>query len=77
MKSSDLKEDVLRRIREADDQALLQQVKALLDLHAGNRWESLPEAVRASIREGYAQSERGGGSAHEAVMSKARTWKGK
>ncbi len=77
MKSSDLKEDVLRRIREADDQALLQQVKALLDLHADNRWESLPESIRASILEGYAQSERGEGSTHEAVMSKARTWQGK
>jgi hypothetical protein len=77
MKASALKEDVLRRIQEADDQALLQQVKALLDMHAGGRWEGLPDAVRASILEGFAQSERGEGSTHDVVMSKARAWQGK
>lgn len=77
MNASELKENVLRRIQEADDQALLQQVKTLLDMHAGGCWEGLPDAVRTSILEGYAQSERGEGSEHGSVMSKARAWQGK
>ncbi|MFT3885857.1 MAG: hypothetical protein QM724_10635 [Flavobacteriales bacterium] len=72
-----LKRDLLERIRKTDDQALLQQVKALLDIHSGDRWSGLPDAIRASILEGYAQSEQGEGAAHEDVMKKARAWRGR
>jgi len=66
------KADLLKRIQETDDRSLLQQVKALLDVHAGGRWEGLPDAVKASILEGYAQSERNEGRTHEDVIERQR-----
>jgi hypothetical protein len=72
MGPNELRSDLLDRIRQLTDPAILQQVKALLDLHAGGRWEGLPEAVRAGILEGFEQSERGEGTPHAAVMEKAR-----
>ncbi|MFN8351547.1 MAG: hypothetical protein U0U25_08810 [Flavobacteriales bacterium] len=77
MGPNELRSDLLDRIRQLTDPAILQQVKALLDMHAGGRWEGLPEAVRAGILEGFEQSERGEGTPHAAVMEKARAWRGK
>ena len=75
--TSDIKGELLKRIQETDDEALLQQLKALLDLHRAEHWNSLPSDVRLSILEGYAQSERGEGIPHEDLMKKARTWGGR
>ena len=77
MGPNELRSDLLDRIRQLTDPAILHQVKALLDLHAGGRWEGLPASVRAAILEGYGQSERGEGTTHAAVMEKARAWRGK
>lgn len=72
-----LRSELLKRIEAIDDRSLLQQLKSLIDVHADGRWNGLPDAVKASIIEGYEQSERNEGRTHEDVMKDARAWRGK
>lgn len=73
----DLKDELLKRIRETEDESLLSQVKALLDMHSAGRWDKLPESVKDAVIRGYEQSEEGIGTDHTTVLQKARTWRGK
>ncbi len=72
-----LKNELLKRISETDDDSLLSQVKALLDLHSAGRWEKLPNGVQEAVLRGYKQSEEEKGTDHESLMQKARSWRGK
>lgn len=60
-----LKYQLIEKIVRTDDEALLQQVKALLESASGDWWENTGVAERESIERGIQQADRGEVISHE------------
>ena len=67
--NTDLKHQLLKQIQEINDDAVLAQVKALLDLHSAGRTDRLPISVKEAVHRGYEQSTKGKGRDHESVRN--------
>lgn len=61
------KYDLIERIVKSNDEALLQQVKNLLEEEEAESWEDMDPSLKASIKKGVAQAEKGQGIPHKKI----------
>ncbi len=62
-----LKYQIIEKIVQTTDEALLRQIKSLLDSASGDWWNTISEAEQKAIDEGLAQADRGEVIPHEQV----------
>jgi hypothetical protein len=60
-----LKYQIIEKIVQTTDEALLQEIKSLLESPSGDWWNTISEAERVAIDEGLAQADRGEVIPHE------------
>lgn len=66
------KYDLIEKIVNTENEILLHQVKHLLEEQEVESWANLNPALKASIKRGLAQSEKGEATAHKKVMNRLR-----
>ena len=65
---------LIRRIRATSNLSLLRYVDGLMESSSEEWWDSLPTAVKASIKRGEAQADRGELVPDAAVRKQIREW---
>jgi len=68
-----LKYKIVEKIIQSDDDALLNEVGAILGVPQTDFWVELPEAVKQSINKAKAQLDRGEGIPHDKVMADVKS----
>lgn len=63
---------LIERIIRLEDEAVLNQVKAILEAEEQDWWSDLNPELKASIEQGLRQSDEGRGRPHEEVMAAFR-----
>lgn len=66
------KYDLIERIVNTENETLLHQVKHLLEEEETESWEKLNPALKASIKRGLTQVEKGKATPHNEVMKRIR-----
>lgn len=66
------KYDLIEKIVKTDNETLLNQVKHLLEEEETESWGNLSPALKASIKRGLAQIEKGQVSSHSDVMKRLK-----
>ncbi|HLP52395.1 MAG TPA: hypothetical protein VK154_16015 [Chitinophagales bacterium] len=66
------KYDLIEKIVKTDNETLLHQVKHLLEEEEVDSWEDIDPQLKASIKRGLAQSEKGEVTEHAKVMKRLR-----
>ena len=66
------KYDLIEKIVNTDNEVLLQQVKTLLDEEEVESLEDLDPALKASLKRGIKQSDKGEGTPHHKMMKLIR-----
>jgi hypothetical protein len=64
-----LKYKIVEKIIQSNDDKILNQVKALLNVPEPDFWDDIPENVQKEINEAKAQLDRGEGIPHSQVMT--------
>lgn len=64
-----LKYKIVEKIIQSNDDKILNQIKALLNVPEPDFWDDIPENVQKAINEAKAQLDRGEGIAHSQVMT--------
>ncbi|MDT3403829.1 hypothetical protein [Mucilaginibacter terrae] len=72
-----LKYKIVERIINTDDDAVLQEVQALLEMESDDFWNTLPKEAETHFDEACEQLDRGEGIPHEEVMEEAKRLFGK
>ena len=67
------KESLIEQIMKTEDDAILSQIKALLEFNKNDYWNNLPDHVKESIQIGIQESNQGLGRPHEEVMKELRS----
>jgi len=68
-----LKYKIVEKIIQSDDDAVLNDVGAILGVPQTDFWHELPEAIKESINEAKAQLDRGEGIPHNTVMADVKS----
>ena len=71
------KYDLIERIVKTENEVLLNQVKHLLEEEETESWNDLNPALKASIKRGIAQADKGKVSPHSEVMKRLKKKMGK
>ena len=66
------KYDLIEKIVRTENETLLKQVKHLLEEEETESWESMSPDLKASIKKGLAQADKGQTSPHHQVMKRIR-----
>ena len=66
------KYDLIEKIVNTENEVLLNQVKHLLEEEETESWGALDPALKASIKRGIAQADKGNLSAHSDVMKRIK-----
>ena len=67
------KKSLIEQIMKIEDDAILSQIKALLEFNKNDYWNNLPDHVKESIQIGIQESNQGLGRPHEEVMKELRS----
>jgi len=67
-----LKHQIAEKIIQSDDEALLNEIRALVGLSERDFWADLPQEIKDAINEGKAELDRGEGIPHNEVMTDVR-----
>jgi hypothetical protein len=62
--------ELVKRLLETDDEAVLLQIKEIFESHDKDFWNDLPEHVKAGIERGKKQAEDGKLTPNDEVMKK-------
>lgn len=63
-----------KAILDIDSKVVLKHVKAVLSSYKTDLWDEMPDEIKASVKKGIKESEKGLGKPHEEVMKKYRKW---
>ncbi len=66
------KYDLIEKIVRTDNEVILNQVKHLLEEQESESWESLSPALKASLKRGLTQADKGQVSNHSDVMKRLK-----
>jgi predicted transcriptional regulator len=66
------KYDLIEKIVQTTDESILLQVKHILDEQEEESWEDLDPKLKASLKRGLAQSDRGEVTPHEKIWPKLK-----
>lgn len=67
--------EVAKQLLEVEDEATLDQVKALLNSKSGDWWSALPAKVKADVEESLAQADAGDTMSHAMAMERIKQWR--
>ncbi|MDQ3101515.1 MAG: hypothetical protein M3R08_09015 [Bacteroidota bacterium] len=67
--------EVAKQQLDLEDEATLDQVKALLDSKSGDWWAALPEKVKVEVEVSLAQAEAGDTMSHSMAMERIKQWR--
>lgn len=59
---------IAKEVLNTTDEAVLDQLKAVLQMQSGDRWKNLPAKVRRDMEESLAQADRGETVSHAEAM---------
>ena len=59
---------IAKEVLNTTDEAVLDQLKAVLQMQSGDRWKDLPAMVRRDVEESLAQADRGETVSHAEAM---------
>lgn len=74
MNISVTKVELAKNLLNSNSEALLKQVKAILNSYDTDLWDELNEAQKSSIRKAQKQAARGEVKPHNEVMKKYKKW---
>ena len=60
---------IIEKVVKTDDQAVLNQIKEILEFSEENFWKDISPGLKASLKRGIDQSERQEGISHEEVVN--------
>ena len=60
---------IIEKVMRTEDQAVLNQIKEILEFSEENFWKDVSPALKASLKRGIDQSERQEGISHEEVVN--------
>ena len=66
------KNALVKKLLDTEDDAILDQVKTILEIGEKDFWEELEPELKASIEQGLKESAEGKGRPHEEVMKELR-----
>ena len=66
---------IAKQVLNTNDEEVLDQLKAVLDLRSNDWWKSLPAKVRRDVEESLAQADRGETMSHAEAMNQVRAWR--
>ena len=67
--------EVAKQLLDVNDEATLDQVKALLNSKMGDWWAALPAKVKADVEESLAQADAGNTMSHAMAMERVKKWR--
>ncbi len=67
------KKSLIEQIMKIEDDAILSQIKAMVEVGKKDYWNNLPAHVKESIEIGIQESKQGLGRPHEEVMKELRS----
>ena len=67
-----LKYKIVEKIIQSNDDKILNQIKALLNVPEPDFWDDIPENVQKAINEAKSQLDKGEGIPHSEVMTDVR-----
>ena len=66
---------IAKEVLNTTDEAVLDQLKAVLQMQSGDRWKNLPAKVRRDVEESLAQADRSETMSHAAAMELVRNYR--
>ncbi len=66
---------IAKQVFNTSDEEVLDQLKAVLDLQAGDWWRNLPAKVRKDVELSLAQADKGNTVSHAEAMKQLRAWR--
>lgn len=66
---------IAKEVLNTTDEAVLDQLKTVLQMQSGDRWKDLPAKVRRDVEEPLAQAERGETLSHVEAMELVRSYR--
>lgn len=66
---------IAKEVLNTTDEAVLDQLKAVLQMQIGDRWKNLPAKVRRDVEESLAQADRGETVSHAEAMESVRSYR--
>ena len=67
------KNSLIEQIMKMEDDSILYQIKAILEISKTDSWSNLPDELKKSIEAGILESNQGLGRPHEEVMKELRS----
>ncbi|MBK5277945.1 MAG: hypothetical protein JJE09_03675 [Bacteroidia bacterium] len=64
---------IIEKVMKTEDEAVLNQIKEILEFNEETFWKDINSALKASLERGLDQSDRQEGIPHEEVMSSLKT----
>ncbi len=77
MSTAELKEKVLKRIEQINEDYLLEELLGVIEIETSDEFFKIPEEHKNDIEIGLAQIESGNTIPHEEVRKKVEEWLGK
>ena len=74
MKVNDIKVEIAKTLFETNDEALLIQVREILNAHETDLWDELSDEQKESVRISREQYKDGKVLSHDEVMKKHKKW---
>lgn len=68
-----LKYKIVEKIVQSEDEMVLNEIKALLNLSKQDFWQDLPEEVKQAVNKAKAELDDGKGIPHDRVMKEINT----
>ncbi len=66
---------IAKEVLNTTDEAVLDQLKAVLQMQSGDWWKDLPAKVRRDVEESLAQADRGETVSHAEAMKQVQAWR--
>ena len=67
--------NIAKQVFNTNDEEVLDQVKAVLDLQKADWWEDLPAKVRKDVEQSLAQADNCETVSHAGAMKQIRAWR--
>lgn len=74
MSIASLKVDLVKKILETENTAVIKHIKAVFDNDSSDWYEELPSKIKRSVDKGLMESANGEGRSHAAVMKRYNKW---
>ncbi|MFI5221377.1 MAG: hypothetical protein ACHQK8_03550 [Bacteroidia bacterium] len=74
MSIATIKLNLAKKIIDTDDVSIINHIKAIFDTRNDNWFEELSDEVKASVKQGVSEADKGIGKPHLVVMKDLKKW---